>query len=87
MTGRAIPGGYETWSKEDELRAQLAAANKYALGMEAAANTERERAEAAEAKLAAVPVDDIRKVWSAAPKNTATQSAILRVGDWLQARV
>ena len=47
----------------------------------------KQRAEAAEAKLAAVPVDDIRKVWSAAPKNTATQSAILRVGDWLQARV
>ena len=25
MSGRPIPGGYETWSKEDELRAQLAA--------------------------------------------------------------
>jgi len=25
VSGRPIPGGYETWSKEDELRAQLAA--------------------------------------------------------------
>ena len=24
MSGRAIPGGYETWSKEDELRGLLA---------------------------------------------------------------
>lgn len=62
MTGRAIPGGYETWSKEDELRAQLAAANKYALGMEAAANTERERAEAAEARLLALQVDRSKAV-------------------------
>jgi hypothetical protein len=31
-----------------------------------------------------VPVDDIRKVWSAAPENAATQSAIMRVGDWLR---
>ncbi len=28
MSGRPIPGGYETWSKEDELRAQLAAATQ-----------------------------------------------------------
>ncbi len=30
MTGRALPDGYETWSKEDELRSLLAAVDERA---------------------------------------------------------
>jgi hypothetical protein len=48
VSGRNIPGGYETWSKEDELRQLLAEATA--------------RAETAEARLLALQVDRSKAV-------------------------
>ena len=39
-----------------------------------------------QAQLAAVPEHDIIVIYNACPLNTATQSSIMRVRDWLQAR-
>lgn len=39
-----------------------------------------------QAQLAAVPEHDIIMIYNACPLNTATQSSIMRVRDWLQAR-
>lgn len=63
-------------------RAEAAEAKVMELRLDLGATVEQ--ANKAAMELAAVPVDEITFLWRSAPRNSASQRACMRVGDWLQ---